>query len=282
MDEDDQVVSTLAVHFSNRLSDQVHIHQYPLLTRPLQAPPSAVTAGRKITARIKPEVRRIEVHVPADTRPDVWNVTRGRDLGFAQQEDDRERNQSKKLKDGDEESLSEVRMRSEEIVQKGTHMLGIVRDGQLHLHPISQTHQFRPSLTYLDVLSRKSKRRGAGADSDSDDGPPLDPDEPVPPPVVKKEKRVTGESREVQVSTRKTDDKGLQSAYAGLSAVRTDMLKAIRAEEDEGWQDIQFHDVTAIEAETAFEAVFSQTSEALHTKTDITMFLNGIQGLRQA
>src|ERR1700730_8246464 len=53
--------------------------------------------------------------------------------------------------------------------------------GQLHLHPISETHPLRPTLTYLDALSRKSRRRfGVGSGSDSDDGPPPDPDEPAP------------------------------------------------------------------------------------------------------
>lgn len=124
--------------------------------------------------------------------------------------------------------------------------LGIT--GQLHLHPVSEMHQLRPSLTYLDVLSRKNKRRtggGGGSESDTDDGPPPDPDEPVPPPPsIKKEKKVTGEAREVQVSARKaSDDKGgVQPLQGGLSTVRREMLLAIRAEEDEPWEDLDFCD----------------------------------------
>lgn len=103
----------------------------------------------------------------------------------------------------------------------------------------------RPTLTYLDAISRKSKRRpGAGSDSDSDDGPPLDPDDPAPLPVVKKEKKVTGEAKEIQVSARKaTDDKsGMQSSQGGLSTVRREMLLAIRTEDEEEWQDLEFCD----------------------------------------
>lgn len=114
----------------------------------------------------------------------------------------------------------------------------------MHLHPISETHQFRPTLTYLDVLSRQSKRsRARGSDSDSDDGPPPDPDEPAPVPVQKKERKPTDEAREVQVSARKSEDKGgLQPLTGGLSTVRREMLAAIRAEDDEAWKDIQFFD----------------------------------------
>ena len=97
-------------------------------------------------------------------------------------------------------------------------------------------------MSYLDVLSRKNRRRGVDSDSDSDDGPPPDPDEPAPAPVPKKEKKSTsGETREIQVSARKADDKG---GLAQLSAVRREMLAAIRAEEDEEWAPLQFSDVT--------------------------------------
>lgn len=117
--------------------------------------------------------------------------------------------------------------------------------GQLHLHPVAETHQLRPTLTYLDAMSRKNKRRsGNGSDSDSDDGPPLDPDDPAPPPVVKKEKKPTGESKEVQVSARKALDEknGMQASQGGLSAVRREMILAIRTEDEEAWTDLEFCD----------------------------------------
>lgn len=128
---DDEITSVLPVHYSNGHAPNIRIHQFPLLTRPLQAPPSASLSGKRISARIKPGVRRLEVHIPADSRPEVWNTDRAKELGVARVEDDREKNQE--LKDGERESeeprLSVIRMRSEEIPQKGVHMLGIVRDG---------------------------------------------------------------------------------------------------------------------------------------------------------
>ncbi|KAJ7107634.1 DNA-directed RNA polymerase III subunit Rpc5 [Mycena crocata] len=283
MDLDDEVVSTIPIRFSNALSPKIQIHQFPLLTRPLQAPPSAAASGKRIIARIKPDVRRLEIHVPSDTRAEVWNSDRGRELGAARLDDDREKNQESKGKgrEGDEPRLNEVRMRSEQIHQQGSHMLGIVRDGQLHLHPISETHQLRPTLTYLDILSRKSKRsRGGGSDSDSDDGPPPDPDEPAPAPIPKKEKKPSGEAREVQVTARKSEDKGgIQPMHGGLSTARREMLIAIRAEEDEAWQELQFCDVTTAESEETFEGIFSQSEDVLESKTDVTAFLKNITGL---
>jgi DNA-directed RNA polymerase-3 subunit RPC5 len=93
-------------------------------------------------------------------------------------------------------------------------------------------------------MSRKSRRsRGdAGSDEDSDDGPPLDPDEPPPVQTTasKKEKKPL-DVKEVQVSARKAiDDKG--NLQGGLSAARREMLLSIRAEEDEAWQDLEYCD----------------------------------------
>lgn len=263
-DPTNELVSVLPIHYSNGHVPSIQIHQYPLLTRPLQTPPSAALSGKRISARIKPNVRRLEVHVPADSRPEVWNADRTKELGVARAEDDREKNQEIKGKEreGEEPRLSEIRLRSEEVPRRGVHMLGIVRAGtspnftgisvhqrishvgKLHLHPITQTHQLRPTLTYLDILSRKNKRsRGGGFDSDSDDGPPPDPDEFAPIPMTKKEKKPSGEVKEVQVSARKVEDRGAQS-QGGLSAIRREMLHAIRTEEDENWEDLQFCDET--------------------------------------
>jgi len=173
----------------------------------------------------------------------------------------------------------------------------------LHLHPISETHQLRPTLTYLDVLSRKSKRSraGEGTDSESDEGPPPDPDEPVlaPVPSPKKDKKSVGEAKEVQVSARKSDENrgGMQPFQGGLSTVRREMLSAIRAEDDEKWEDLEFCDgevgrcsqisvalylfdaVQTEESAQAFEAVFSRSGEPLECKTELAAFLNDIPGL---
>ncbi|GBE78334.1 hypothetical protein SCP_0112190 [Sparassis crispa] len=282
--EDDHLVNVLPIHFSNTLAPNVHIHQFPLLTRPLQVPPSAAASGKHIRARLKPGVRRLEVHVPVDTRSEVWNTERSKELGKARVEDDKEKNQElAKVKQREEEEprLSEVRMRSEQVPQVGAYVLGIVQDGQLHLHPISETHQLRPTLTYMDILTRKNKRGrgGEGSDDDSDDGPPPDPDEPAPAPAPKKEKKPAVDAKEVQVSVRKTsDDKGMHF-QGGLTAVRREMLTIMHAEEDEKWDDYEYCDGEAAESNNAFEAVFSRNVERLECKTDITNVLKDIRGL---
>jgi DNA-directed RNA polymerase-3 subunit RPC5 len=261
---DDELIAVLPIHFTNILAPNVQLHQFPLLNRPLEVPPSAEASGKKITARIKPEVRRMEFHIPADTRPEVWNRDKSRDLGVAQMEDDIEKKQEqKKLKEGEEPRLNGTRLQSEQIPQRGIQMLGVIRNGfdsfscrfpeahsfnllgKLNLHPIGETHQFRPTVTYLDTLSRRNRRgRQGGSSSDSEDGPPLDPDDPTPVEASRREKKAAGPGKEVQVSARKADDKGGISAPGSLSAVRREMLRAIRLEEDEEWNELEFYNFT--------------------------------------
>lgn len=127
---EDRIVTVLPIRFSNSLSPNIHIHQYPLLTRPLQVPPSAAQSGKKIKARIKPKASRMEVHVPVDVRPEVWNKERGEELGYARAKDDAEKNADEK--ESTDHRLTEVRMRSERIQNRGAYVLGVVRDGALH------------------------------------------------------------------------------------------------------------------------------------------------------
>lgn len=143
----DELVAVLPIHFTNALVPNVQLHQFPLLNRPLQVPPSAQMSGKRITARIKPGIRRIELHIPADTRPEVWSSNKSRDLGAARIEDDVEKKQERKgLKEGEEPRLGEIRLQSEQLPQRGVQMLGIIRNGQEYTD-----FHFFSSWTYLQL-----------------------------------------------------------------------------------------------------------------------------------
>ena len=129
-ENDDPIVSVLPIHLSNALEPNVHLHQFPLFTRPLQVPPSAAQSGKNIKARIKPHASRLEIHVPVDTRPEVYNKERGEELGKARAQDDVEKGLGGKATDAASLRLTETRLRSEQIPNRGCYMLGIVRDGE--------------------------------------------------------------------------------------------------------------------------------------------------------
>ena len=135
IEEHDELVSVLPIHFSDTLAPNIHIHQFPLLTRPLQEPPSASLSGKRITARIKPQARRLEIHVPIDTRSEVCNIERSKELGAARL-DERNQDKKEKAREDEEPRLSETRLRSEETMHKGAQILGIVRDGKFHCYVV--------------------------------------------------------------------------------------------------------------------------------------------------
>ena len=308
MEGDDEVVGVMPIHYTNTLAPNVAILQFPLLTRPLEVPPSAAASGKRIKARIKPNVRKLEVHVPADARPEVWNKERASILGVARLEDDREKNQESKVKqrEGEQPRLSEVRMSSEEIPRTGAYMLGVVRNGtspplllvlysirfqgRLSLHPIAETHQLRPTLTYMDHLSRKKGGRGGDDSGSEDDGPPQDPDE-VAAEVIKKEKPEP-QAKEVQVSVRKStpDEKNV---LGGLSVQRRELLSHIRAEEDDPWEELVYNDgvvwahvvfrsnllsdmsLKSDESRDTFESLLSKEEQELQTSDNMSIFIQG-------
>jgi hypothetical protein len=125
---DDTVVASLPIYLSTALVPNVQLYQYPLLQRPLQAPPSAKTAGKKINARFKPETDVIEIHVPFDTREDVWNKKQGREYGQHRAEEDGQRAISK-----EERRLDDLRLKSERIREGAAYMVGVIRNSKLYL-----------------------------------------------------------------------------------------------------------------------------------------------------
>ena len=92
----------------------------------------------------------------------------------------------------------------------------------------------------MDMHLRKSRRTRGGDDSDDDDGPPPDPDEAPPAPALKKEKKPSGDAKEVQVAVRKTAESQGMQFTGGMTQIRRDMLTLIHAEEDEDWDDYEY------------------------------------------
>ena len=134
MDLEDPVVSVIPIQLSSALDPHLQLHQFPLMNRPLVVPPSASKAGRAISARSKPLADRLEIHVPFDTREDVWNARRGLEYGDARAEED-----GKKSSARGEHRLEELRLQSERIPHKGVYMLGVWRGGKF----ASTSPQFR-------------------------------------------------------------------------------------------------------------------------------------------
>ncbi|WVW80857.1 hypothetical protein I302_102847 [Kwoniella bestiolae CBS 10118] len=195
--EDDEPVATLPIYMSTALGNQFDLYQYPLQHRSINVPSWARDRGKYISARVKEKINRVEIEIPVDAGQSYWREERARDLGFVT--DTREINGdggddivggygfgggSKKEKEGKKDGKGKgkekwgdkMRLRSEPVPNATGYYSGVIRDGALHLHPISKLHQFRTSLGYLDDADEKAKERstrraangGTGGDSDDE------------------------------------------------------------------------------------------------------------------
>ncbi|WWD20686.1 hypothetical protein CI109_105162 [Kwoniella shandongensis] len=202
-DEDDEVLATLPMYLSSTLHSNLDIYQYPLQHRSISVPKWAQDRGKIITSRVKEKAGRVEVEIPVDAGTSYWREDRARDLGFVMNVNENggengdvvggygfsgrggasgkdKDKKGKEKKKNDEKWGDKMRLRSELVPNSTGYYSGVIREGALHLHPISRLLQFRTALDYLDEAdtkqrersSRRSAANGANGDnSDDDDGP---------------------------------------------------------------------------------------------------------------
>ena len=126
------------------------------------------------------------------------------------------------------------------------------RSDALHLHPITQTYQLRPALTYLDnleALARRAKREQAANPDDSD--------------VEVSDTELRNETaKAVQVSVKQAAEAGTAAAKPGMGAAGgpfngragAGLFAPMRAMEGEAWRGLKhFHaDVTSTPSRTGY------------------------------
>ena len=106
---------------------------------------------------------------------------------------------------------------------------------QLHLHRISATYKFRPNLTYVDLHSQKTKRRPGEEEGTFSD----EAEEEEEQEAKLRKGKAMGEAKEVMVSARKT---GESKFPTGMSDMRRELLRDMRAEELEPWLSLKYQD----------------------------------------
>ncbi|WWC98553.1 hypothetical protein V866_005445 [Kwoniella sp. B9012] len=279
--EDDEPVATLPIYLSTALGNNIDLYQYPLQHRSITVPTWARDRGKYISARVKEKINRVEIEIPVDAGQSYWREERARDLGFVT--DTREINgngdddvvggygfggggASKKDKDnkkakgkGKEKWGDKMRLRSEPVPNATGYYSGIIRDGALHLHPISKLHQFRTSLGYLDDADEKAKERSTrrtanggagGGDSDDDNA---------------KKKPV----KDLRQQQRKVLDEEDNDGSGSIKDFRNKMWWMTKKEEEDQWVPYQWRAGEDEEvAETLEQLVVSQDKrERLTCKT---------------
>ncbi|WVQ70739.1 hypothetical protein IAR50_000261 [Cryptococcus sp. DSM 104548] len=199
-DADDEPVATLPVYMSSALLQQggVDIYQYPLQHRDISVPTWARDRGKTISARVKENAARVEVEIPVDAGTAYWREDRASDLGFVvdvangddgtvggygfggKEKDGKGKGKAPKKRE--EKWGDKMRLSSELVPNASGYYTGLIRDGALHLCPVSRVFQFRTSLGYLDAADQKGKKGFKSNDSDDEDAAKK---KKGPPPPVK-------------------------------------------------------------------------------------------------
>ncbi|GJN91621.1 hypothetical protein Rhopal_004644-T1 [Rhodotorula paludigena] len=302
-DDEDPIVRRLPVYYNPSFLESLCLLQYPdrpphhdsahpLLPpalRPDWSRDPSPSVGR-LQAQYKPHTQHLEVTLPMERHAERWNDDHAKRYAEGVVEDrDRERERQleaknkgkgrRKRRDGAGEDEDEARYREEKesrrldkmvyassgVPEVTSYLIGVVKNDALHLNPVNQTLQLRPSLTYLDnllALERRAKRAAQQAEDDSD--------EEISDTELKKEQ--VAKAVQVQVKQQQQQQQGGGGGSGadtrGASALRSGGLFApMRAEEAESWKPLKHYHANTDAAEDAFQRMFAATDKKLKSAT---------------
>lgn len=143
------LIASLPVYLSTSLdpATALHVFQYPIFSKdtPLPVPAQARQAGLNETIRWRPKANRVEIELPIDDRPSVYDSEKGRRLGKGAKVEKEIGNGKLKKESGSGRSgreeegiknqqppkLRKTRLESNEVPHTTGYMIGVIRDGEL-------------------------------------------------------------------------------------------------------------------------------------------------------
>ncbi|EEY55502.1 DNA-directed RNA polymerase III subunit RPC5-like protein [Phytophthora infestans T30-4] len=210
--DDDPVVREIPVHLADELRQNLYMVQFPLRPtyRPMPEPPRR--------ARIKPNNQLMQIDFPVDQRSEHFD------------QDAEEYLKQKHL-----------RLHSSSVPALSNYVVGVFRQGQLHLTPLSAIMQMRPSLSHID-------------DAANEEEEDMEVEEKMEPPPV--------EMKEVQFQFKKKQSERAMSAIQNSYAYKKQQIDA------ENWIELQVQDKSSAGADDEFENLFSEKeAEVMSTMT---------------
>ncbi|GAB5588437.1 hypothetical protein Unana1_03337 [Umbelopsis nana] len=238
-EEEDELLQEIPVYLSTKLAQNLYLFQYPLRQLPY-APGTGPAA-----ARIKPKSKLIEVDIPIDTRAPTYDKERGDDFAsgvtgekfktvFDQDDEDDYSGRPTKRSLLDKHTLG-----STLIPSKTKYLVGVMKDNELHVTPLTNTVQLRPTLSYIDKSDEKEKASAKRAQQED----------------IKVETKSPGKAQTVQMSVINTDNE---------NTPRKNMYSmAARNAEDENWVKLEYFDETTIAADAMYGDLFASNKEKL-------------------
>ncbi|UZJ55950.1 hypothetical protein CBS101457_005270 [Exobasidium rhododendri] len=292
---DANLLASLPVYFSTSLpsTSSLQIFQYPTYSRdrPLPVPESARSRALKEGIRYRPKAKRVEVELPLDLRPDVYDLDLGEELAAGasaggtiglptmtkpkkevKREYGTEDRHSQQL--SSKKRLEKSRLESTLIPHQTQYMVGVIRDKALHLTPVDSILQLRPSMHYLDALDAialQEKRRAQAEPGDETDEGSMTEDGGKTSKIKEKKK-----AQSLSVSVRGDQGGGPLGARGkgGVTDSRDLLMLADREAEGERWIDLDWKDETTDESKKTFDAqLFASSKTPLDCKTRPREFL---------
>ncbi|KAI8804771.1 Sin-like protein conserved region-domain-containing protein [Cladochytrium replicatum] len=254
-EEEDEIVAELDVYFANTLSDRLYLFQYPMRNLSFSTTSAtAPTSLRPTEGRFKPLSKQFELTVAFPTvHSAYYNQERGEFYGS---EGAVETVYDVKKKDSEKKKqyLETQTLSSSVLPTEAKYMVGVIRDGELHLTPISAPIQFRPSFRYIDKITEKEKAaaKRIAKEEDVEDGVDTGED--------------TGRVVQVSVSKEKAD------------ARKAAAQREARAMDDEQWQPLTLQHEDHMQSESLRDQLFATNKEPLLSETTKGGYLDSIDG----
>ncbi|CAI5740706.1 unnamed protein product [Peronospora destructor] len=219
--EEDPVVREIPVHLTNEACRNLFMVQFPLRPtyRPLPEPPRR--------ARVKPINQMMQLDFAVDQRSGHF--------------------------DPDAEDYlkqTHLRMQSAHVPALTNYVVGVFRQGQLHLTRLSSVVQMRPSLSHID-------------DAVNEDEKDMEVEAKREPPST--------EMKEVQFQFKKKQSERAISAIQNSYAYKKQQIDA------ENWIELQVYDKKSAGAADEFESLFSEKEEEVVSTMTSDEYIKAMQ-----
>ncbi|XP_067931838.1 DNA-directed RNA polymerase III subunit RPC5-like [Watersipora subatra] len=156
---DDEVVKEVDVFLTKELKDHLWLMQYPV--RPVD---SSYDNETFLSTQIKPLQRKVNIDVAIDTNASSYLTSKGEFL--ASSVDGSIPKGPRTYPSG---KLDRIELKSAQGIPKSDrYAIGAIKNGSVHLTPLSAIVQMRPSLSFLDKADAASKEREKLLDIDKD------------------------------------------------------------------------------------------------------------------
>ncbi|KAI8079691.1 DNA-directed RNA polymerase III subunit Rpc5 [Gilbertella persicaria] len=263
LEEDDEVLAEYPIYLTNELSKYLYMFQFPMRSIPFN--------GRNgpNAARIKPKAKMVELDLPLDTRSTNYSTERGEDFAMGlndkaiktaydrrMEEHEEElsmgHNYNRGQKKKEEELLDKMTLTSTEVPTQTKYVIGVIRNEELHVTPISTTVQLRPGFKYIDKIDEKWKAANKRIQD-------------VEKQEEKKRNTDPEKAQTLQVSVKNAEPQGIRRNLYSM---------AVRNAEEEDWQPIVYYDENSLQAEKVSEKLYSTSKEELECTTAKTEYLD--------